>query len=88
MVGGGLESIVGLYSNTIYCCLFLFMMKGLYGDIANGVIEEASGPMLIHANKSKAKKKEAQELRETTLWQNTNRHNYCIMMDTWNGNST
>jgi len=34
---------------------------GLFCDVVNGVEEGACGPVLIHADKSKAKEKEAQE---------------------------
>ncbi len=36
-------------------------MKGLYRDVANGIVEGACGPILIHADKSKSKEKEAEE---------------------------
>jgi len=34
---------------------------GLFCDVVNGVEEGACGPVLIHADKSKPKQKEAQE---------------------------
>jgi len=33
----------------------------LFHDVANGVLEGACGPLLIHADKTKTKEKEAQE---------------------------
>jgi len=36
-------------------------MKGLYHDIANGIVKGACGPILIHTDKSKSKEKEAEE---------------------------
>jgi len=36
-------------------------MKGLYCDIANGIVKGACGPILIHTDKSKSKEKEAEE---------------------------
>jgi len=35
--------------------------KGLYRDSASGILEGACRPLLIHADKSKSKDKEAQE---------------------------
>jgi len=35
--------------------------KGLYCDVANGIVEGACGPLLIHVNKTKTKEKEAEE---------------------------
>jgi len=45
-------------SNPVDCCVFL---TGLFRDAASGVVEGACGPVLIHADKSKTKEKEAQE---------------------------
>jgi len=44
-------------SNPVDCCV----LTGLFRDVANGVVEGACGPLLIHADKSKTKEKEAQE---------------------------
>jgi len=41
--------------------LLILVSKGLYRDLANGVIRGACGPVIIHADKSKTKEKEAQE---------------------------
>jgi len=35
--------------------------KGLYRDVAKGIVDGACGPILIHADKSKSKEKEAEE---------------------------
>ena len=56
------------------CCLFF---EGLYHDVANGINEGACGNVLIHANKSKTKEKEAEEqvrqqTEETTRESNNN----------------
>ncbi len=45
-------------SNPVDCCVFL---TGLFRDAASGVVEGTCGPVLIHADKSKTKEKEAQE---------------------------
>jgi len=35
--------------------------KGLYRDVAKGIVDGACGPILIHTDKSKSKEKEAEE---------------------------
>ena len=61
---GGLESVVLTQSNPVDCCLCcccLLYAKGLYRDVANNIVDGACGPLLIHADKSKSKEKEAEE---------------------------
>jgi len=40
--------------------LFACFFKGLYRDVAKGITKGACGPVLIHADKSKTKEKEAE----------------------------
>jgi len=41
--------------------LHLASCKGLYCDVAKGIVDGACGPVLIHTDKSKSKEKEAGE---------------------------
>ncbi len=42
-------------------CRILACIKGLYHDVANGIMEGACGHLLIHTDKTKTKEKEAEE---------------------------
>jgi len=41
--------------------LHLASCKGLYHELAKGIVERACEPVLIHTDKSKSKEKEAEE---------------------------
>jgi len=56
--GTGQKVSLLIQSNPVDCC---FTWKHLYRDIKNGINEGACGPLLIHADKSKTKEKEAEE---------------------------
>jgi len=58
--GAGQKVSLRTQSDPVDCCI-LACVKGLYCDVANGIMEGACGPLLIHTNKTKTKEKEAEE---------------------------
>jgi len=58
---GGRVSKYCSYSLTLQIVVCLVCFQGLYRDRASGIVEGACGPILIHADKTKTKEKEAQE---------------------------
>ena len=50
-----------IQSNPVDCCVLLASCKGLYCDVAKGIVKGACGPVLIYVDKSKLKEKEAEE---------------------------
>jgi len=58
LLGG--QQVLFILINPVDCHLFCFFL-GCYHHEASGIIEEACGPLLIHADKAKTKEKEAQE---------------------------
>jgi len=58
---GGRVSKYCSYSLTLQIVVCLVCFQGLYCDHASGIVEGACRPILIHADKTKTKEKEAQE---------------------------
>jgi len=57
----GQKVLARTQSDPVDCCI-LACCKGLYYDVANEIVEGACGPLLlIHADKTKTKEKEAEE---------------------------
>ncbi len=46
-MGGGSKVSLRIQSDPVDCCI-LACVKGLYRDVANGIMEGACGPLLIH----------------------------------------